>query len=544
VLRIRELDAPSRVLRQSDFNVQAVIENFAASDGSLRIRILEGDVVIAEDEQAVRKGNNLLTWSRDIASGETGDRDLTLEVSGGNKTKRVEHRVAVVEKKPVHVLYYQGALDWGFRFLNTVLSRDPGFHVTALFNPSIAGRVRTGGGDPGALTDLPSKAGDLQPYQIVILANVFADQLSDAQQRALDEYTRGGGGLLFIQPNDQGTMAFSGTRLESILPVVFEDKPAPKSAETEAERFRRQMAAQNQVTFEDPFAVATARPPDALLPFAFPEESPLAEILRLPGDDGKLIHPQFVEYARVRSVKPGAEILATHPKDRTARGEPRVLLATQKFGKGRASVLSTDSLWRWRLSLPSDSVEVATFWQQLLMWLSAAPSKDLRFQEKWTEASNQTPVTLTVINSPNRPEVRILAPNGSERDGDPQQGAEAAQWVIRWTPDQTGIWQVSARSATGDFAGKSITVVAPGDVPDLANLPPNLETMRALALATGGQMIADGVAPSDWRSGGAAPPPLVLSEHRQPAWNTWWLLCLCLGVYAAELILRRRWQLI
>lgn len=543
-LRIREVDVPTRVLRQSTFNYQTVIERFASEDESLQIKLMDGETLIAEEKLDVRKGVNLLTWSREVESGEPRDRELTLEITTPAETKSSKHRIAVVEKTPVNVLYYQGALDWGYRFLNTILTRDPGFQVTALFNPTLGGRVRSAAANSGALSDLPSTVSDLKRYQIVILANVFANQLSEGQQRALDDYTRGGGGLLFIQPNDQGSLAFSGSKLESILPVVFEEAPKVTTPETQAERLRRQMQEQLPVYYgENPSAVATAKGPDPLKPFAFPKDSPLTEVLRLPGAAGQKIVPRFVDYARVRSVKPGAEILATHPTDVTATGEPRVLLATQAFGKGRASVLSTDSLWRWRLSLPGDSVEAATFWQQLIMWLAAAPPKELYFQEKWTETMNGQAAVFTIVNAPELPQVSVIGPDGKPREAALEAGSEPAQYLMTWTPDQLGVWEVKATSAAGESAHRYVTVVDALAVPDLANLPPDLEMMRSLATLTGGQMISDGAAPTAWRS--AAPPsaPLVLTERRQLLWNIWWILALCLAVYATELILRRRWQL-
>ena len=53
-----------------------------------------------------------------------------------------------------------------------------------------------------------------------------------------------------------------------------------------------------------------------------------------------------------------------------------ILLARQQIGEGFTAVLATDLLWRWKMSLPSGSHAVETFWQQLLLSLAPPPGKD------------------------------------------------------------------------------------------------------------------------------------------------------------------------
>ena len=90
------------------------------------------------------------------------------------------------------------------------------------------------------------------------------------------------------------------------------------------------------------------------------------------GTNGEAL-PQFAANAKVRAVKPGAETLAV-----SGVGTPEVLLARQQFGNGFAAALTTDLLWRWKLSLPSSSHAVEKFWQQLLLSLAPASGEGLR----------------------------------------------------------------------------------------------------------------------------------------------------------------------
>ena len=87
------------------------------------------------------------------------------------------------------MLYYQGALQWGYRFLRGALESDPSFRLTAILNPALQVQLTAANG--AALADLPEDAAELRRFQIVILAHVFADQLTPRQQQALVDYVRG-----------------------------------------------------------------------------------------------------------------------------------------------------------------------------------------------------------------------------------------------------------------------------------------------------------------------------------------------------------------
>ena len=227
-------------------------------------------------------------------------------------------------------------------------------------------------------------------------------------------------------------------------------------------------------------------------------------------------------------------------------GEPRILLATQSFGDGRASVLATDSLWRWRMSLPSDSRAPATFWQQLLLWLARSTGTDgVRFVESFTEATMNQPVTLTaIVTGDGAPTVTAIGPDNKAAKVNVQPTGEAGQWQITWTPTQTGVWEVTARAGAAEPGIRYVDIIAGGTAArDRADLPPDWEQMREIAAATGGELIQAN-APSCWSAPSEPNTGQELTVHRQLLWNRWWLLLGCLGPYACELVLRRRWKLL
>ncbi len=167
---------------------------------------------------------------------------LEFRAGAGEAQQIVACTTQVVERTKVEVLYYQGALQWGYRYLLAALEGDPSFHMTSILNPSLDVRMTTGSPGHDVLPDLPDDARALKPFGIVVLAHVFADRLTDRQQRALAEYARGGGGVLFIAPDTAATQRFAGTALEGMLPVVFEPEDAARAEDDLARRFHEQMA--------------------------------------------------------------------------------------------------------------------------------------------------------------------------------------------------------------------------------------------------------------------------------------------------------------
>ena len=206
-LALNEVKAPARVLRQTKFTATAVIETAMAQDQELPVELWVNGKKTADTRLAVRAGHNTLSWPVTVDSGEAGA--MTLEFRAGDQAASCV--ADVVETTTMEVLYYQGALQWGYRFLRGALESDPSFRLTAILNPALQVQLTTGNG--ATLSDLPEDAAELRRFNIVILAHVFADQLTPRQQQALVEYVRGGGGVLFISPDTAATEGFSGTAL-------------------------------------------------------------------------------------------------------------------------------------------------------------------------------------------------------------------------------------------------------------------------------------------------------------------------------------------
>lgn len=525
-LELSEVKAPARVLRQMEFTATAVIEMAAAQDQDLPVELWVNGKKSASAKLAVHAGRNTLSWPVTVDSGEPGG--LALEFRAGDQSASCV--ADVVESKTTEVLYYQGALQWGYRFLRGALESDPSFRLTAILNPALQVQLTAGGS--ATLQDLPEDAAELRRFQIVILAHVFADQLTPKQQQALVDYVRSGGGVLFISPDTQVTEGFSGTALEQMLPVVFAGRNEP--ADAAVQQMQAQLSINAAQSGDEMFAGGSQA--ITLKPFTLPAGARHSAASALfAGTNGDAL-PQFAVNAKVRSVKPGAEILAVSGGD-----TPEVLLARQHFGNGFAAALTTDLLWRWKLSLPSSSHAVEKFWQQLLLSLAPASGEGLQVVKLTpTPAVNAT--VSFAVNAENAPVLEAISPGGARQRLSVTDAATAdgPAWHASFTPPTTGRWEVRATDASGRQARVVFPVREKPVSAEMLNLPADLPGMKQLAEATGGALVRD-TADFQVTQEIAAKSPM---KTPRALWNSGLLLAIILGLYATELIARRFWKLL
>ena len=340
-----------------------------------------------------------------------------------------------------------------------------------------------------------------------------------------------------------------------MLPVIFAT-PRAETADESAERtFQEHMReiGGSQAMDETQFAAEAIQRMEypALSAFALPPGSVVGGKIFQPG---KAL-PEFYECAEVRGVKPGAEILAVRPPGRTAAA-PRVLLARQRFGAGSTAVLTTDLLWRWKMSLPSTSRAAETFWQQLMLSLAPTETGQGLRVRKMTNGSAAVNHALTVRVEGSAyvvPKLISTSPRGERKILTIREvgAGDGSAWEADFVPDVEGRWNVSASTPLADHARLTIPVSAQVRTTETLNLPADVDGMRRLAEATGGTLIGEDDAGAvrtraDADGGASAIPADGATDrrHTEALWNTRWLIALLLSMYGAELVIRRLFRLL
>jgi hypothetical protein len=552
----REIDVPGEVLAHSRFTATAVLEARMLHPRTASATVWAGHTVSRATFQ-LHAGKNVVPWTLSFDSGAPGPFNIDYSLSSAGPLGEVGHAtVNVVGQEQTHVLIYQGSIDWTCRFIMMSLHRDSGFIVGGFFDPMYHVSPELAAQYP-LLARIPDNGDDLKDAQIVVLSNVVATQLSSSQQAALASYVKGGGGLLLIVPDDSAADTFSGTPLESsILPVLFDpppkEQPENESVDEFKERMRTTFNVDSTTGSQDSYVAAKDSGPDSLTSFVIPPGSEGSEIANVFGaaSGGVLADlPKFSTYAKVRAVKAGAQVLAVHPDQKTDLNVPRPLVVTQRFGNGYVTVLLTDSLWRWKMSLPSDNKAPLIFWQQLFHALARndALHSSLRFAKKPYSASLGQLCHFEVVGAQgkSRPVVTFGAARGGLAmmpmmlDYDPERDC----WPFDLAANRPGELEIMVRDGRGAMTETMLHVSAQPRQQELSGLPPDVDGLRALAEATGGGLLNDGT-PGAWSASNAPEQGTLVSKRIEPAWDNWIVLVFCLGLYVTELVWRRRLKLL
>ena len=233
----------------------------------------------------------------------------------------------------------------------------------------------------------------------------------------------------------------------------------------------------------------------------------------------------------------------------TAGGEAQPLIATQRYGQGRALVFAGEASWRWRMMRPATDTSYETIWRQLARWSTAGANGPVTVVPMSPTVAGVTDrISVIVRDQDFRPvanaevAVQMTAPNGERRQlnavlSSPHEG----RYSIPARFDQTGVYRVEAVAARGEKRlGSGTRPVLVGGA-DLEMTQPRLNeaVLRRLSAENHGHYV---------HADDADRLPALLRESRAEAgtpeardlWHNGWSLAAIIGLLAAEWVARRR----
>jgi len=458
---------------------------------------------------------------------------------------------------PYRVLYVSGRPNWEFKFIRRALEEDielqfhgliriakkePKFsfrdQVVESANPLKAGfsddeetveqydepvLLKIGEGSADALkTGFPSGEEDLFAYHAIILDDVEAEFFTQQQMLLLRQFVaERGGGLLMLG----GQESFLGgnyrdTPLGDILPVYLRgsDQTQDKSQPVRY-RLTREGALEPWLRLRPNQAEETQR---------FNEM------------------PDFLTWNAVADIKPGASLLA---EINTPTGS-KPGLVVQRFGKGRTMALLVGDLWRWsmrRATLETD--DLAQSWRQLARWLTGDVPKNVQV-EVTAPLESQKPHLVTVILRDSRfkpldnasVELKVTEPDGGKVEAvaiaDPKR---PGYYLCEYWSASDGGYHCSVEATSPD--GEALDVVKTGwtaqpSSAEFSRIQPDVETLKQLAEASGGELVA--IDELDQFVASLPTRKVPVTEARiEPLWHRPWLVALAIGCLCLEWGLRR-----
>ncbi|HEX2851772.1 MAG TPA: glutamine amidotransferase [Opitutaceae bacterium] len=579
-LSVQQINVSQTAFEDAPVSIQADVSAAGYRDGTVVARLIDrsGKVVQEQSSQA-RKDSDTLAFRFQLKPEQKGLGFYRVEIAEragplsegkpDEATLANNHRVLVIDrgKGPYRVLYVAGRPNWEFKFLNRAIEADDQLQMVGLIRvakrePKFDFRGRSGEtsnplyrgfGNQSAeevqrydqpvlvrlntrdelelRSGFPRTPEDLYGYHAIVIDDLEAEFFAPEQATLVQKFVseRGGGLLMLGGMESFQEGSFARTPIGDMLPVYL-DRAAQEESATGPLRFN--LAREGWLQ-----AWARLRDNEA-------DERTRLEAM-----------PPFQVLNRVRSLKPGASVIATM-RDEHAAEVPA--LAMQRFGRGRSAALLVGDVWRWGMKDAAAHEDMDKAWRQLMRWLVAdvperveltvepqpedasgavrllVRARDAKFQplDDATIALDVEPVTFPEVADAVPARVRL------QMEASP---AEAGLYEATYVPRQTGGFKATAvvSNAAGAEAGRA----EGGWSSDLAaeefrSLAPNVSLLEAIAQKTGGEVIAASDL-DNFASGLPARKAPVMETWLNPVWHTPVMFAFALGCLLTEWGLRR-----
>ena len=349
-IQVTRVEAPRAALKGTSLIVNVVITQSGYAGMTVPINVEdEGRLVGTENVTLPPNGESTTVPVRFTAS-EAGPRlfRFAVPVQPNEQVAQNNAREALVEvsDRREKILYYEGEPRFEAKFIRRAVEDDKNLQVVILQRTAENKYLRLDVGSAEELVDgFPKTREELFSYRALILGSVEAASFTPDQLRMIADFVskRGGGLLMLGGRHSFGEGGWSGTPVGEVLPVTFDAGSGGKTAY---------------------FSELSVRPTRAGL------TSPVTQIA---GDEAAsekrwLELPAVTTVNPIHGVKAGATILLT-AVDRAKREQ--VVLASQRYGRGKALALPIQDSWLWRMSasIPVTDTTYATFWRRLARWL-------------------------------------------------------------------------------------------------------------------------------------------------------------------------------
>jgi uncharacterized membrane protein len=486
-VQIAKVNAAPAVLENAMVEVNALLQTRGYEGARVNLELREGNAVVQRHAVTLREPSTRV--SLQFTPPRTGYAKYTLSLppqpqelvaSNNQKSFLVNSRM-----RPGRILYVEELHPWEFKFLARALEGDAATQLTALLKTGPEKFYRLGLRDPSELAKgFPRQRTELFGFHAIVFGSMPASFFSKEQLQLVHDFVaeRGGGFMMLGGMKSFAQGGYHDTPLANLLPVEL-----PPFANTDGR----------------------AIPPQFNEEFRF---TPTAEYLALPllqMEPDPITNAQLWDklpllqgYNPLGPAKPGATILAVHPLHRNE--SPRIIMATQRYGRGRTAALATSTTWRWQMHLDHRDMTHERFWRQLVRWLSAQSPDPVTMEmerESYSPGENVT-LHLEVRDSTFAPHknanvtVKITTPEGegvplfASADLAAERAGDLAKYAASYEAGAEGLYyaEALAHDKQGRFLGKaeSAFFVEPSQA-ELANADLQAPVLQRLAEITNGR---------------------------------------------------------
>ena len=532
-VQLDRVQAPASVLLGSAVVVDVVIGQRGYEGRSVTLEVEDdGRILARQDVELGEDGEPVVTRVRFTAD-RAGPRRISFRIPvseeervEGNNRRQVTMEVRRTREK---ILYFEGEPRFEVKFLRRAVEADDNVQVVVLQRTAPDKFLRLDVDDADELAGgFPRSREELFRYRGLIIGSVEAAFFTHDQLTMIQDFVgqRGGGLLTLGGRNAFAEGGYPGTPVADVIPIVMgesADGASPRVVELKVA----------------PTPGGTFHPTTQL---AGPEESLEQVWERL---------PPVTTLNSITTVKPGATALLTgRPTEGPATDH--VVLAWQRFGRGKAFSLPIQDSWLWQMhaEVPLEDRSHERFWQQLLRGLvDGVPDPvTVALDRERADPGEAVRVTVLVSDSTyielNDASVvaKLISPAGEERELPlewtvEEDGLYAGSFVPTWE----GSWQVAVtalRDGTEIGADDGWLQVGPGD-DEFFDAGRRSTLLERVAEATGGRTYTPeniGDLPEDLQFTGGG---VTVVEERD-LWDMPILFFLMVGLIGGEWAFRRR----
>ncbi|MBI4583953.1 MAG: VWA domain-containing protein [Planctomycetes bacterium] len=473
----------------------------------------------------------------------------SVEVLGGElfDTDNYAARPIKVLDQKIKVLYVEGLPRWQYIFLKNALIRDPTMEAQMRLLSADRDFIQESSPGVPALARFPRSEDELFPYHVVIIGDVDPqsednlEPIDKAQLELVQKFVaEAGGGVIFLGGRNANPHKYLHTPLYPLLPVEIPELGRGLSQPWNTDK---------------PFNVKLT---------GAGKEHP---VMRLDNDPARNVQlwentdgieenhlPGFLGFAEASKEKLGAVPLAVHESLSHPLHGPRLIFATQSYGKGRTFFSAVDDTWRWRAGV--DNLYFYRFWGQVIRYaaggrlLGKTPRYSLSTDKSFYTIGERVTIDAKVYDANMKPssEPKILvyhAIKGREQEAaekielqqNPIKGSGSYEGTL--VAIQLGSHDLWLGTEAERLASRTFTV----EVPPLEFRNPQMdrERLKKIAQLAEGKYyeFKDFGTAFESMAAGSRSVQIPVDERLDDLWDEPWVLLLFTAVIAAEWILRK-----
>ena len=462
-IQVTRVETPRQALRGAALVLDAVVTQVGYAGQKVQLVVEDNGRVVGSQQVVLPGDGESQTVKVRLKTSDVGSRTFQFSIAPqpGEEVAQNNKRDALIDvvNRREKVLYLEGEPRPEPKFVRQATDKDDNLQVVLLQRTAEATVsapdkfLRLGVDNKDELLGgFPAAREELFKYRSIILGTIEASAFTPEQQRMLEDFVdiRGGGLLALGGPRSFSEGGWAGTPLGDALPVVLDrGSRGPQYPPAEL------LVKPTRTGVSHPSTQITDQADAAL--------------------DKWRDLPTVTSLNPLREAKPGANVLLTGVDE---RGREQIVMAAQRYGRGKTIVLTPQDTWLWRMHQKMDVKDPTfhNFWQRLVRWLVDGVPERVSITPTPARVQKGEPVSLSAevldkeykgVND-GRITAQITSPSGKTEDVPMEWTVEHdGEYRARFTPAEDGLYKISVGGLTGKGEdvgrGTAAMRVAPSD---------------------------------------------------------------------------------